>query len=177
MTHNPIPTPRDPEDLSAYYFPEHRQLQVYARTEQVLRQVVDQDDDETDYWQGFQYGGAEYDANLSRPGEDSPFCLSIYPVENGQTQTGRSLPVTFSERKSPFHVGDKVRFTEEAIALVIRSFGSDEVSEFMTQVYRESEYIVEDISASPEYDHNIITVRHSAEDDSRGIAEYNLTKK
>ncbi len=25
MTHNPIPTPRDPEDLSAYYFPEHRQ--------------------------------------------------------------------------------------------------------------------------------------------------------
>lgn len=153
--------------FSAYYFPQTPRLLVYADTEMVLNVSVTATEG-MDSWQGFRYNGRHFDANLSWSEEEDRFYFSIFPVEQGFTQTGQPLPVTFQLFKPRFRIGDKVRFTEQAIG----RFG---LGELWTQTHREKEYEVLGFTASPEDDHITVTVRHTAEDDAQDIAEYNLT--
>lgn len=153
--------------FSAYYFPQTPRLLVYAGTEMVLNVSVTASK-EVGSRQGFRYNGLYFDAHLSRCGGEDSFSFSIFPIEQGFTQTGQPLPVTFHLRKPRFRIGDKVRFTEQAI-------GRFDLGELWAQAHREKEYEVLGFIASPENEHLYVTVRHTAEDDAQDIAEYNLT--
>lgn len=159
--------------FTAYYIQSIGQLLVYAGTEMVVKVHVPIEEAE-DYWQGFRFNDLDFDANISRCEEEDKFYFSIFPVEDGQTQTGLSIPVIFHVIASRFRIGEKVRFTEEAIQHAVKEFG---LCQAWAQTHRGKEYIVLDISASPEHDYNVVTVRHSAEDDAQEIAEFNLTNE
>lgn len=162
--------------LTAYYFPATRLLLAYVGKRMVLAETICKID-EDDYWIGIEHEGFAYDVNLSRSDSgnpDEPFCLSLYPVVDGRIDTSSSLPVTFRDCRPRFKIGDKVRFTEQAIKRTVSEFGLDEL---WAQLHREKEYEVLEFKASPEYDHIIVCIRHTAEDDVQEIAEYNLTQE
>ena len=159
--------------FTAYYIQSTRQLLVYAGTKMVVMVHVPIEEAE-DYWQGFRFNDLYFDANISRGVVEDKFYFRIFPVEGGRSLTGLSIPVIFNVIAPRFQIGERVRFTEEAIQNAVREFG---LCQAWAQTHREKEYIVLDITASPEYNHNVVTVRHSAEDDTQQIAEFNLTNE
>lgn len=161
------------EPFTAYYIRTTRQLLVYAGTHVILMVTIDEDCQE-DCWHEFQFNDLHFDANLSWCYEEVKFDFSIYPVEDHRTITGRSIPVNFHDCIPRFQIGDKVRFTEKAIRYTAEKFGLDEL---WAQTHREKEYEILALTASPEYDHIVVSVRHTAEDDTQQIAEYNLTNE
>lgn len=72
--------------------------------------------------------------------------------------------------KSKFHVGQKVRYTDEAIEEARVAFNIHDLS---ANAMREK-HIVQSIEVDPDCDHLVVIIQHPAENEPKEVAEINL---